>query len=153
KITCERCTLHPPYSIICKTCWTLLDNATSRGYLRAQDSHCSTPRRLGRLCTGGRCFSPKTSRPWECQSWHIGLGTISNNPGEADRHSLTICFTPCQSRESRKISAGLSNCRFRSVAVCAWRDVVRGIEPKQRGNLPALVHAGFGLSGLDSAHS
>src|SRR5262249_16005057 len=102
---------------------------------------------------GARCFFPKTSKPWEGQSWPIVSDTISNSPGKADEHSLTICFTPYRSRESRKISAALSDCRFRSASVCAWRDVVRSIESKQRGSLPAVVHAGFGLSRIDSAYS
>src|SRR6478752_3192110 len=99
------------------------------------------------------CSFPKTSRLWEWRSWRIGSSTISNSRVKADGHLLTICFTPFRSRESRKISARLSNCRFWSAAVCTWRDVVRGVEPKQRSNLPALVFTSFGLSGLDSEYS
>src|SRR5215211_9325021 len=99
-----------------------------------------------------RCSFPKTSRRWEPQSWHIGSDTTSNSPAKADGHSLTICFTACPSRESRKVSAGLSNRRFRGAAVCACGDVVRGVESKQRSRLPAFVFVNCGVPGLDSAY-
>src|SRR5262249_25557419 len=47
---------------------------------------------------GREMLLPEDIQAVGVQSWPIVSDTISNSPGKADEHSLTICFTPYRSR-------------------------------------------------------
>jgi len=57
----------------------------------------------------------------------IGWDTISNKPGQSGRTLLIICFTACQSRESKETFRYLSTAGFAGWCLCS-RNVVCGIE-------------------------
>ena len=86
------------------------------------------------------------------RSHGASAGHDIEQPGQSGRTLADTCFTPCRSRESRKTSARLSNCRFCGplfVLGAMWY----AASSKIAQQFTCSCFSNFGLPGFDSAYA